>query len=177
MALLYFAYGSNMLTERLAARCPGARAEGRATLPGHSIAFAKRGSDGSAKATIVAQADAVTPGALFRLPALDLNVLDRFEGVGRGYDRIDAIEVVTGRGRVTAVSYIATEPERDLRPHDWYLALCIAGAMQHGLGAGVIAALRAEPWADDPDPTRPERQAGIAALEAAGHRDWRALLG
>lgn len=47
--IYYFAYGSNMLTERLIARTPSARPVGTSLLPGHRLTFHKRGRDGSGK--------------------------------------------------------------------------------------------------------------------------------
>jgi hypothetical protein len=49
----YFAYGSNMLTERLRERCPSAKAIGVAVAFGYALEFSKRSSDYSGKATIV----------------------------------------------------------------------------------------------------------------------------
>ena len=48
----YFAYGSNMLTARLKARCSGAELVGRAFADGWGIEFSKPGEDGSGKATL-----------------------------------------------------------------------------------------------------------------------------
>jgi hypothetical protein len=53
-SFLFFAYGSNMLTERLRERCPDARPLGTAIARGYLLSFSKRSKDGSAKATLVA---------------------------------------------------------------------------------------------------------------------------
>ena len=47
--MLYFAYGSNLSSARMAARVPSARVVARAQLPGHALRFHKVGRDGSAK--------------------------------------------------------------------------------------------------------------------------------
>ena len=84
---LYFAYGSNMLSARLTARCASARVIGTAVAAGYDIAFDKIGQDGSGKATLLRAETSEVHGALFHLDHGDLTVLDQIEGVGRGYDR------------------------------------------------------------------------------------------
>jgi hypothetical protein len=51
--LTYFANGSNILTDRLSARCPSAKALGHATSAGYSLEFCKKSVDGSGKATLI----------------------------------------------------------------------------------------------------------------------------
>ena len=50
--VLYFAYGSNMSSERLRARTPSATSLGRARLPGYTLRWHKLGRDGSGKCDI-----------------------------------------------------------------------------------------------------------------------------
>jgi hypothetical protein len=50
--MIYFAYGSNMLTARLVRRCPGAKEMRSAQLAGYRLRFDKRSRDGSGKGTI-----------------------------------------------------------------------------------------------------------------------------
>ncbi|MEM8788899.1 MAG: gamma-glutamylcyclotransferase family protein [Pseudomonadota bacterium] len=172
--MLYFAYGSNLLTARLRARCPSARAKDTGTLPGHHVAFAKRGrTDGSGKATVL-PGGAGAWGVLYALSPEDWAVLDTVEGVGLGYRRHD-VAVETGDGAVAAQTYQATAPEPGLRPFDWYLALIIAGCREYGArdDAARYAAL---PYAVDPDPARPGYREAVTALQAGGHSHWRALL-
>ncbi len=171
----YFAYGSNLLTQRLVARCPSARAIGPAVLDGHSLRFAKYSwMDGSGKATIAAGDDQVQ-GMLFEMAMVDHAALDAIEGVGKGYDRWEGVEVLADNRPTTAVTYIASDPRDALRPFDWYLALILAGAQQHGL-AQVAQAVADVSHQADPQADRPGRVAAIAALEAAGHGNWRRLL-
>jgi gamma-glutamylcyclotransferase len=107
---LYFAYGSNMLTNRLKARTPSANAIGTGAVEGHRLTFDKLSSDSSGKADIEATGDPTDRvcGVLFRIPAEEENLLDRAEGLGKGY-RKDEIQVVTAKGAVLAVTYFATE--------------------------------------------------------------------
>ncbi len=169
---LYFAYGSNMLTERLADRCPSARPLGVAHAAGHAIRFHKRSLDGSGKAMIEATGSAaeLVPGVVFAIAQAERAALDAAEGPG--YRRADDF-VVTLAGRTasplaTAV-YLARETDvvRTLRPFEWYRALALAGAHQHGLPAGWIARLEGVEFDFDPEPGRPTRQDALRALKRA----------
>ena len=53
MTIPYFAFGSNMLLERIKKRVPSARVLGNATLGGYALRFNKLSKDGSGKANIV----------------------------------------------------------------------------------------------------------------------------
>ena len=131
---IYFAYGSNMLTERLRARCPSAEIIGTADAHGYKICFEKKGKYGSGKATLASsdpRSDKTT-GILFQINKSELGQLDRAEGKNKGYYRDDKFPVTsTENGNILAVTYIAEEFVRGLFPYDWYLALVVAGAMQH----------------------------------------------
>ncbi|WBU63106.1 gamma-glutamylcyclotransferase family protein [Paracoccus aerodenitrificans] len=161
---LYFAYGSNMLTRRLGARCGSARGLGPAVLAGHEIAFDKIGQDGSGKATLVAGSGAVQ-GVLFRLDDEDLLTLDAIEGVGRGYERVSVNVAFDGTGD-EAFTYIAPDRYRDadMQPFDWYKALVLAGAREHGLPECWLSRLEAVPSVPDPEPGRLRRIEAIGLL-------------
>ena len=178
MPFYYFAYGSNMLTERLKAddRCPGAKVCGCAFAEGTIIEFSKRSRDGSGKATLVRAAGQRTPGVLFKIPNGEGSDLDRAEGVSNGYYRCDAFPVhrFGSDAIIKSVTYFAESPKANLEPYDWYLALIIAGAHQHGLGAEYIAKLRREPYRQDRDRTRKDK--AIAIVNAAGY-DYGKVLG
>ena len=181
MTFYHFAYGSNMLTERLKAnnRCPGARVCGCAFAEGAIIEFSKRSLDGSGKATLGRAAGQRTLGVLFKIPNAQSCALDRAEGAGNGYHRCDAFPIhrYGSDAIVQAVTYLATSPEANLKPYDWYLALVVAGADQHGLGDDYLAKLRREPYVQDAERTRRTRVEAIVALRAAGLPDYRKLLG
>lgn len=179
MTFYYFAYGSNMLTERLKAddRCPGARVCGCAFAEGTIIEFSKRSVlDGSGKAALSRAAGQRTPGVLFKIPNAESSALDRAEGARNGYHRCDAFPVHRSGSDaiVQAVTYLAKSPEANLKPYDWYLALIIAGAQQHGLGDDYIAKLQRVPYEQDDDRTRKDK--AIATLQAAKY-DYEEVLG
>ena len=171
---LYFAYGSNLLAERLAARCPSANPLGPATLAGRRLVFEAKSFDGSGKATLVAGADGdVVHGRLYDIDLADRPALDRAEGTDQDppiYRRRDDLEVLGADGLpVTGVSvYLARETTALLPPWDWYRALIVAGGMQAGLPAGHVAALAVTPALADVLPQRKTRRAALEILRAAG---------
>ncbi len=176
-ATLYFAYGSNMLHARLAARCPSARPLFVAHVPGWDIDFSKRGQDLSGKATLAraSHPGAIAYGVVFEVANSEMPDLDRFEGRGNGYERDDAFTVVrpgTVEGIVTN-TYIATPTAVDpsLKPFDWYHALVLAGARQNHLPATVIERLQSQSSLPDPQPDRPQRLEALRVLKLSGCDD------
>lgn len=152
---LNFAYGSNMLTARLRQRVSSARPVGTACLPGFSLRWHKVGVDGSSKCDVVEDA---TPGArvwgvVFAIDAAQKESLDRAEGLGNGYEDREVTVVLAGE-TLTAQAYGATHTDAECLPYDWYKALVLAGAREHALPAGYIAALEAQPCTVDADEER-----------------------
>ncbi len=169
----YFAYGSNMLDERLShrTRCPSARVLGTGSAAGWRLGFVKRGADGSGKATILrsARASDRVHGVLFEIDLAERETLDRVEGPG--YERLDDLAVDRNDGvRTLASVYVAREGAIDptLVAFDWYRALVIAGARRHGLPADVIAEIESVPVRPDPNPAREQRLIALEQLAAAG---------
>lgn len=170
---LYFAYGSNMLTERLSAskRCPSAKPVGIAYAPGHTLTFTKKSLDLSGKATLTEAKDSRQHGVLFEIDYSEVPDLDREEGCSSGYGRNDTFPVVRPDGeQIKAVTYLASKPEPGLTPYDWYLALIVAGAKQHELPAAQIEALRSIAYdnADKNQRAINGRRDAVAALSKAG---------
>ena len=94
---------------------------------------------------------------LFDIPEQDFETLDRVEGVQSGGYARQTISVRLADGQtVDAQTYIAQEPFVDdtLIPFDWYLDLVLAGAIEHGLPAEHVEALRQTPSGADPNPMR-----------------------
>lgn len=166
MSFLYFAYGSNMLTTRLQARCPSARPVGRAFARGWRVEFVKPGLDGSAKAGLVPDSQEEAHGVLFHIAREELPALDRAEAAGKGYDRDDAFVVVSAsdNAEMAAVTYLPRQKRQDLKPYDWYHQLCLKGARQHGLPPTCLARLEAVAAKADPKPKRPARLQALEAL-------------
>jgi gamma-glutamylcyclotransferase len=159
----YFAYGSNMLYERLRRRTPSASPIGNVILNNHSLAFRKQSTDGSGKCDVMlASHDKTVHGVVYRVNSTELRALDRAEGVEHGYVR-SKIEVAMPDGKeLECVYYYATDIDSSLKPYDWYKALVIAGLEQSKLPdeyrdeVGKVIAL------EDPEPDRPNR---LEALE------------
>ena len=91
--VLYFAYGSNLLSERMRSRVASARHVCGAWVDGKRLTFGKRGRDGSGKATLVAEIGARVWGALYAIDPAHWEQLDGFEP---GYERV-ALDVTTER--------------------------------------------------------------------------------
>lgn len=136
MRVLYFAYGSNMLSEHLRSRITFLNVVGRASLKGKRMVFNKRSKDGSGKANLVESPGSVTWGVLYEINAQDLETLDRIEG---GYERV-AVRVRKLNGsEVEAVTYISEDLTNDSRPYEWYRNLLLSGAREHDLPQDYIA--------------------------------------
>jgi cation transport regulator ChaC len=136
VAILYFAYGSNMLTKRLHERIPNARPCGIAVLREYEFNCNKKSKDGSSKGNIAPLKDAVTWGVIFELPEKAISILDKAEG---GYTRNTVSVSISGKVMEceTYISQeISTEP-----PYDWYLNYIIEGAREHGLPEDYVLSL------------------------------------
>ncbi|MEZ5739231.1 MAG: gamma-glutamylcyclotransferase family protein [Burkholderiaceae bacterium] len=157
---LYAAYGSNLLPVRLQRRTPSARFLGCAALPGHQLAFGKRGQDGSGKCWLRRDDTATAQVAVFEVARVDRQALDRFEGLGDGYEReLVDLQLADGRWqgrRVSAYVYMATPSAIDeaLRPFDWYRDLVLAGARHHRFATSLVRWLGGLPVAIDADRAR-----------------------
>jgi Gamma-glutamyl cyclotransferase, AIG2-like len=174
----YFAYGSNMLTSRLRARCPSAAFHTTATVRDYTVMFGKLSEDKSGKATLVRTTGTghSARGAVFKISARELAQLDRAEGAG--YTRLQDFPVECTRSgeAIKTHTYVAKKYDGELRPYDWYLALVVAGIMEHEIGDDYRSSLRAIHWEPDPELKRPSRQEALRALGQAGVSDPMRLL-
>jgi hypothetical protein len=133
--VLYFAYGANVHPGWLRRRIPDAELIGAAALPGHRLAFRKRGRDGAARSDAQPSdtpGDAL-PGALY---AVRREALEQLGAAGAGY-RIEEVEVMVAGESRRALTWRADDAfvAEGLVPLDWYLALIRAGASRLGLPA------------------------------------------
>ncbi len=137
-----FCYGSNMSSERITERCSSSRFISRATVIGWKLLFNKKSKDGSGKANLVYTGDeSLVWGVIFDITEEQKPLLDKFEGLGKGYDEVK-IRVINDLGEeVECVCYIATEEkylDNSLKPFDWYKEWCLKGAKQHNLPSEYI---------------------------------------
>ncbi len=136
---LYFAYGSNMSTTRLANadRAPTAVPLGRARLHGHLLKFHKRSRDGSSKADArwTGLPTDVVEGVVFRISEQDRRCLDHAEGRGNGYIAVTAtVKAVVDGHPMDTLAYVATaDAVAQLPPYGWYIQHVLDGATEHGL--------------------------------------------
>ena len=161
--MLYFAYGSNMSVRRLVERVPSARVVGPAELPGHRLAFHKVGRDGSAKcdAHQTRNPDHRVHGVLFLLAAEDRPVLDRYEGLGQGYEQKQVEIIVDGGDIITAFTYYATHIDPVLKPFGWYKQHVVTGARENALPDDYVNLIEAVEHIDDHDTQRHHRELSI----------------
>ncbi len=151
--LYIFAYGSNLLRSRIAARCPSVALHGIGYTTYRSVLFDKRSDDGSGKANAAytgREEDRVW-GVLHTMSAPDLAKLDVHE-TGYAFEKIRVLRV---DGTTTpAFTYVAHEACRaqGLAPYDWYLAYVVNGAREQGLPEAYIERLAAVECTVDPHP-------------------------
>jgi hypothetical protein len=157
-----FAYGSNMLTERLRRRVPSARAICVATLSGYELRWHKVSKDGSGKCDVVKSPQKNVLGVVFEVLSSEKPVLDAEEGLGKGYEEM-SVALDTANGPLKVQTYYATNIDPTIAPYTWYKALVIAGAKQHGLPDAYISALEQVAAEDDRDVERAKKNFALAA--------------
>jgi len=171
MSFLYFAYGSNMLSSRLKNRCSSAKKLFVATADNFELNFSKRSNDGSGKGGIKSKTGSIVLGVVFQISDCDLPALDRAEGKGYGYERINDFQVSSLKeGQVLTTTYIATDVNPNLKVYDWYLALVLAGAIENEFPRKYIKNLRSAPFEADPCKARKSRV--VAPSNYACFSNW-----
>lgn len=167
----YFAYGSNMLAERLQARCKSANVISPAWVDDYELAFHKTSKDGSGKATLITAKELSRRayGVIFSINDSEKADLDRAEGAGYACNK--NFNVFTASASpVVVITYLARPASSDtaLVPYDWYHDLVIAGAMQNALPNDYIKRLKDIAAKPDPNPDRPERLTARELLRNLG---------
>lgn len=152
---LYFAYGSNMLSARLRERAPSAVKIGTGAVRGRRLTFHKviNTDSGKCDVELTGNDGDVVHGVLFEVDASERQALDDAEGVNAGYEPA-TLDIETESGILKAMAYVATAKDSSQRPFEWYKALVVAGASEHGLPAAYIAAIDAVQAKADPDDAR-----------------------
>ena len=133
--ITYFAYGSNMSCKRLKKRIRSAKSKGRGVLRCHRLAFHKVScKDGSGKCDIPSATESdVVWGRLYHIDDRDKERLDRYEGVGYGYEK-KCVTVESESGEtVRAITYYVkddTYKKPSLKPYTWYKKHVLVGAKE-----------------------------------------------
>ncbi|WAR13131.1 GGCT-like protein [Mya arenaria] len=145
----YFAFGSNLLKERLQLANPSASFISTAKLQGHAIAFNSIGKDPRSSrwkggvATIVEHLEQEVWGCVWRLDAEHRESLDKQEL----YYRVKDVDVVApDNAKFTCITYYLPGhyfdlKEFDHRPSPMYLDVIIRGARQNRLPDTYLQAL------------------------------------
>ena len=122
---LYFAYGMNTNKEEMAYRCPGARALGKAVLPGYRFEF-------KSFATIVPSPKESVEGVLWTITQSDESALDMLEGYPEFYDK-KSVSVEHDNQSYIAMTYIMGPREQGYAPSDGYYSMVSEGYQSFGL--------------------------------------------
>ena len=122
---LYFAYGMNTNKEEMAYRCPGARAMGKAILPGYRFEF-------KSFATIVPSPKEQVEGVLWTITDTDESALDVLEGYPEFYDK-KTVSVKHNNQSYIAMTYIMGPREQGYAPSDGYYSMVSEGYQTFGL--------------------------------------------
>ena len=154
--IFYFAYGSNLLPQRIEARLGRCPLVTVAEINGRQLRINKTGLDGSAKCNAFRSGNDghTLQGVIYRLTSPQKYLLDKYEGLGRGYH----IEWEDARCRQSGkkhpvMLYVADRQgiREDIRPFRWYRDYVLDGARYFSLSAETIRALEAHPVIDDDD--------------------------
>lgn len=166
----YFAFGSNLTRTRLFARVGVCEVVGVATIAGHRMSFRKRSHDGTAKCDLHAgEPDDLAEGVVFRLPVDRKPVLDRFEGVGAGYEVVTltaSLRDIQDAQALEVIAYQAVPPwiTDGLLPYCWYRDFVLEGGRAFGLSSDWISRVESHEYISDADPARRALNASILAM-------------
>ena len=161
---LYFAYGSNMLEQRLKERVKSAEFFSNAWIRGYEVRFRKISIDDSGKADLVqtGNLEDIVHGVVYQFDPDHWHALDKHEGAtgnNPGYDRVP-IQVHTDSGNRDVTTYLARRGSIDesLKPYTWYRDLILCGAEQHGLPEDYRQKIENIVDIPDPDENRKEKR-------------------
>jgi Gamma-glutamyl cyclotransferase, AIG2-like len=121
----YFAYGSNMLPERLLKRIGKYHESFTATLKDYKFTYNKKSKDGTAKANIEEPGGIEVLGGCFEIDDDDFSILQECE---KGYDRRNITITLKDGKQVSAVTYISDSTDDTLTPSIEYKDLVLKGA-------------------------------------------------
>ena len=144
--MLHFAYGSNMSAALMRRRCPGARLEGRACLPGYRFVITRSGY-----ASVVPAPGSIVHGLLWRVAPRDVAALNVYENLAGGLYRAVTMAVVSHRRRRAALVYIGCDGVPG-RPRPGYLDIVTQAARDAGFPPRYLGCLTR--WASAQNNTR-----------------------
>jgi hypothetical protein len=154
MSINYFAFGSNLSSQRLLQRLPAAGIGDVAILRHHQLCFRNNIQGGSGKCDIefTGNPEDIVYGIIYLLSEPEKQTLDGYETAGFGYlDKL--VEVYTQDGAtIEAVTYYAGSNDGMHPPYHWYKQHVLRGALEHSFPAEYIAAIEAVHSIEDPSP-------------------------
>src|SRR5215470_10541648 len=133
--MLHFAYGSNMSAALMRGRCPGARLEGCACLPGYRFVIMRSGY-----ASVAPAPGSSVLGLLWRVTPRDVAALNAYENLDGGLYRVVTMAVMSHRRRRAALVYIGSDRMRG-RPRPGYLDIVTQAARDAGLPPRYVGCL------------------------------------
>ena len=134
--IIYFAYGSNMLTDRIRARAKDAGTLGIAHVTGRRLTFHKIGNrkngltTGKCDICVDADPKAIVHGVLYEIPKAQFDDLNSQE---KGYSSVELWVHSSNLGVIKAIAHVADNTDATLVPYDWYHELVLEGAREHKL--------------------------------------------
>ncbi len=142
-----------MSTLRIKRRVESATVISTAHLHEHSLRFHKQSVDGSAKCDIehTKSPNDIVYGVVFELLASEKHILDKYEGLGNGYNEKYVPIILPDGEAIEATTYFATHIDASLKPYHWYKEHVLRGAREHALPAEHIAAIKDIISIPDPD--------------------------
>ncbi|CAD6190198.1 unnamed protein product [Caenorhabditis auriculariae] len=142
----YFAYGSNLLTDRMRYRQKGAEYDRNGLLNGYELAFIDFSTRWQgALATIIDKNDGEVWGCIWRIPLEYAESLDKQE---TGYNRLN-VTIKTSDGDVECRTYQYSDPMPVFNPPSpHYKLVIVEGAKEHELPEEYIKRLEKVPVND-----------------------------
>ncbi len=134
--MLHFAYGSNMSTALMRRRCPSARFEGCARLPGYRFIVMRSGY-----ASVVPAPGSSVHGVLWRVTPRDVAALNAYENLDGGLYRAATLAVMSHRRRHAALVYIGRNRSPG-RPRPGYLDIVTQAARDAGFPPHYLRCLK-----------------------------------
>ena len=125
----YFAYGSNMDTNRMNERKLNFTSRQFSKLDGYKLVFNKKSDKQGMVSNIEQSISDFVEGALYEFPDTDISKLDKAEGYPNHYDRMEVTVVTKDGSQTVATTYIAKQDKivNGLNPTKKYLNHLLAG--------------------------------------------------
>jgi len=125
--------------------------------------FQKSGKDESAKCNAhhTGNSEDYVIGVLYDIHPDDKPALDKFEGLGSGYEMKNVLIKVDDGSLFEAFTYYATHVDNSLKPFDWYREHVLIGARENALPQDYIEAIQSIEFIEDNDTERRARELSI----------------